>query len=162
MTAGEEFARALGFQSADIARLVRAKRAGEDINTGTVDAERANTRRLGRLLADAIRAERKGDMAKADSLREEFRTETQGIAERFQKDVESGNIAKGVKPPTSESIREAVMFDLYPEARINTYGKLKRRAILDARRDVLLSGEEDFPEMRDDQDEFDNQFEEEE
>lgn len=159
MTAGEQFARALGFQSADIARLVRAKRAGEEINTSTVDAERANTRRLGKLLADAIRAERSGDQGKADKLREEFSTELQGITEKFQKDIESGDIANGVKPPTSQSIREAVMFDLFPETRINSYGKLKRRAILDARRDVLLSGEEDFPEMEDDQEEFDNQFE---
>lgn len=159
MTAGEQFARAMGFQSADIARLVRAKRAGEEINTGTVDAERANTRRLGKLLADAIRAERSGDQGKADKLRQEFSTQLEGITEKFQKDIESGDIANGVKPPTSQSIREAVMFDLFPETRINSYGKLKRRAILDARRDVLLSGEEDFPEMQDDQEEFDNQFE---
>jgi hypothetical protein len=151
ITAGEEFARALGFQSADIARLVRAKRAGEDINTGTVDAERNNTRRLGKLLADAIRLERKGDNAGADKLRAEFETEAQSINEKFQKDIENGDIANGVKPPSSEALREAVMFDLYPETRINSYGKLKRSAILDARRDILLSGEEDFPDLQDDE-----------
>ena len=150
MTAGEEFARTLGFQSADIARLVRAKRAGEDISTGTAGAERNNTRRLGKLLADAIRMERKGDMAGAERLREEFGSEVRDISEQFQKDIESGNLEDGVKPPSSEALREAVMFDLFPETRIKSYGKLKRAAILDARRDLLLSGEEDFPDLQED------------
>ena len=154
ITAGEQFARTLGFQSADIARLVRAKRAGEEINTATAGKERNNTRRLGKLMADAIRLEQKGDLAGADKLRAEFESEIQGISEQFQKDIESGNLADGVKPPSNQALREAVMFDLYPETRINNYGKLKRAAILDARRDLLLSGEEDFPDlMEEDEDE---------
>jgi hypothetical protein len=153
ITAGEQFARTLGFQSADIARLVRAKRAGEEINTATAGKERNNTRRLGKLMADAIRLEQKGDLAGADKLRAEFESEIQGITEQFQKDIESGNLADGVKPPSSQALREAVMFDLYPETRINNYGKLKRAAILDARRDLLLSGEEDFPDLMDEEEE---------
>lgn len=153
ITAGEQFARVLGFQSADIARLVRAKRAGEEINTGTADKERNNTRRLGKLMADAIRLEQKGDLAGADKLRAEFEDEIQVISEQFQKDIESGNLANGVKPPSSQALREAVMFDLYPETRINNYGKLKRAAILDARRDLLLSGEEDFPDLMEEEEE---------
>jgi hypothetical protein len=43
------------------------------------------------------------------------------------------------------------MFDLYPDTRIKSYGKLKRAAILDARRDLLLTGEEDFPDLGDDE-----------
>ena len=153
ITAGEQFARTLGFQSADIARLVRAKRAGEEINTATAGKERNNTRRLGKLMADAIRLEQKGDTAAADKLREEFQSEVQSITEQFQKDIESGNLADGVKPPSSQALREAVMFDLYPETRISNYGKLKRAAILDARRDLLLSGEEDFPDLMDENEE---------
>jgi hypothetical protein len=153
ITAGMQFARTLGIQSADIARAVRAKRVGEEINTSTANAERNNTRRLGKMLADAIRLERKGDIATADKLREEFQSEVQGITERFQKDIESGNMEDGVKPPSSEALREAVMFDLYPETRINNYGKFKRAAILDSRRDILLSGEEDFPDLMEDEEE---------
>jgi len=153
ISAGEQFARVLGFQSADIARLVRAKRAGEEINTSTAGKERNNTRRLGKLMADAIRLEQKGDLAGADKLRAEFENEIQVISEQFQKDIESGNLADGVKPPSSQALREAVMFDLYPETRINNYGKLKRAAILDARRDLLLSGEEDFPDLMDEEEE---------
>ena len=152
ITAGEQLARALGFQSADIARLVRAKRVGEDINTSTSGAERNNTRRLGKLMADAIRLEQKGDEAGADKLRTEFQSEIQNITEKFQKDIQSGNLADGVKPPSSEALREAVMFDLYPETRINNYGKLKRAAILDSRRDILLNGEEDFTDLQDEED----------
>ena len=162
MTGGEMFARALGFQSADIARLVRAKRAGEEINTSTVDAERNNTRRLGKLLADAIRAERTGNTAKADSLREEFRSELEDISNKFTKDVEAGDLATGVKPPSSQSLREAVMFDLYPETRISSYGKLKRSAIRKAREDIMLVDEDELLNELDDQEEFDNQFDQEE
>jgi len=159
ITAGEQFARTLGFQSADIARLVRAKRAGEEINTGTAGKERNNTRRLGKILADAIRLEQKGDIAGADKLRAEFDTEIQSITDQFQKDIEGGNLADGVKPPSNQALREAVMFDLYPETRINNYGKLKRAAILDARRDLLLSGEEDFPDLMDEEEEEEDEDE---
>lgn len=160
ITMGERFARAAGFQSADIAREVRAKRAGEEINTSTQGAERNNTRRLGKMLADAIRAEQAGNQQKANGLREEFQTELARITEQFQKDIENGKMADGVKPPSSQALREAVMFDLYPETRINSYGKLKRRAISDAREAILLLPSED--EMEDeiaDQEQFDNQFE---
>jgi hypothetical protein len=157
ITAGEQFARTLGFQSADIARLVRAKRAGEEINTSTAGKERNNTRRLGKLMADAIRLEQKGDLAGADKLRAEFENEIQGISEQFQKDIEGGNLADGVKPPSNQALREAVMFDLYPETRISNYGKLKRAAILDARRDLLLSGEEDFPDLMDEEEDEDEE-----
>lgn len=153
ITAGMQFARTLGIQSADIARAVRAKRVGEEINTSTANAERNNTRRLGKMLADAIRLERKGDIAAADKLREEFQSEVQGITERFQKDIESGNMADGVKPPSSEALREAVMFDLFPETRINNYGKFKREAAREARDVILLSGEEDFPDLMEDEEE---------
>jgi hypothetical protein len=159
ITAGNQFARTLGFQSADIARLVRAKRVGEEINTATAGKERNNTRRLGKLMADAIRLEQKGDLAGADKLRAEFDTEIQSITDQFQKDIESGNLANGVKPPSNQALREAVMFDLYPETRISNYGKLKQAAILDARRDLLLSGEEDFPDL---QDEYEEEEEEDE
>lgn len=159
MTAGESFARALGFQGADIARLVRAKRAGEEINTGTRDAEARNTRRLSKMLADAIRLERKGDVAGAEALRAEFEGQVQEITDNFTKAIEEGDMATAVKPPSSEALREAVTYELYPEMRINSYAKIKRRAILDARRDILMSGEEDFPEMVEDQQQFDSQFE---
>ena len=159
MDAADYLGRALGFQSADIARLVRAKRAGEEINTGTRDAETRNTRRLSKMLADAIRLEQKGDQAGADALREEFATAVQEISDNFTAEVEAGNLATAIKPPSSESLREAVTYELYPEMRINSYGKIKRRAILDARRDILMSGEEDFPEMVEDQQQFDSQFE---
>lgn len=159
ITAGEMFARSLGFQSADIARRVRAKRAGEEINTSTVNAERNNTRRLGKLLADAIRAERAGNPAEAESLREEFRTEIQKISEQFSKDVEAGKLDSGIKPPSSQSLREAVMFDLYPDTRITSYGKLKRSAIQQAREDIMLIDEDELLEDVDNQEEFDSQFE---
>jgi hypothetical protein len=147
ITAGEQFARALGFQSADIARLVRAKRAGEEINTGTAGAERNNTRRLGKLMADAIRLEQKGDLAGADKLRAEFESEIQSISEQFQKDIESGNLADGVKPPSNQALREAVMFDLYPETRVESFNRLKREAAREARDVILLSGEDEFSDL---------------
>jgi hypothetical protein len=145
--------RTLGMQSADIAREVRAKRAGEEIDTSTSGPERSNTRRLGKMLADAIRLERKGDITAAEKLREEFQSEINGITERFQKDIESGNLAGGVKPPSSQALRQAVMFDLFPETRIQSYNKLKRAAIIEARGDILLDGEDEFSDLEDEDDE---------
>jgi hypothetical protein len=139
--------RTLGMQSADIARAVRAKRAGEEINTGTAGAERNNTRRLGKMLADAIRLEQKGDLAGSDKLRAEFDSEIQGITEQFQKDIESGNLADGVKPPSNQALREAVMFDLYPETRVESFNRLKREAAREARDVILLSGEDEFSDL---------------
>jgi hypothetical protein len=139
--------RTLGMQSADIARAVRAKRAGEEINTGTAGAERNNTRRLGKMLADAIRLEQKGDLAGSDKLRAEFDSEIQGITEQFQKDIENGNLADGVKPPSNQALREAVMFDLYPETRVESFNRLKREAAREARDVILLSGEDEFSDL---------------
>jgi hypothetical protein len=143
--------RTLGMQSADIAREVRAKRAGEEIDTSTTGPERSNTRRLGKMLADAIRFENKGDVAAADKIRAEFESEIQSITERFQKDIENGNLAGGVKPPSNQALREAVMFDLYPETRIKSYNKLKRAAIIEARGDILLDGEDEFSDLEDEE-----------
>lgn len=143
--------RTLGMQSASIAREVRAKRAGEEINTSTTGPERSNTRRLGKMIADAIRLERKGDTAGADKLREEFQSEVQSITEEFQKDIESGNMAGGVKPPSSQALREAVMFDLFPETRIQSYNRLKRAAISDVRDVILLGGEDEFSDLEEEE-----------
>jgi hypothetical protein len=96
------------------------------------------------MLADAIRLEQKGDLAGSDKLRAEFESEIQGITEQFQKDIENDNLAGGVKPPSNQALREAVMFDLYPETRIQSYNKLKRAAIIEARGDILLDGEDEF------------------
>jgi hypothetical protein len=157
ITAGEQFARALGFQSADIARLVRAKRVGEEINTGTAGAERNNTRRLGKLMADAIRLEQKGDLAGADKLRAEFESEIQSISEQFQKDIERGNLADGVKPPSNQALREAVMFDLYPETRVESFNRLKREAAREARDVILLDGEDEFSDLEEEDEDEDEE-----
>ena len=149
--------RTLGMQSASIAREVRAKRAGEEINTSTTGPERSNTRRLGKMLADAIRLERKGDTAGADKLREEFQSEVQSITEQFQKDIESGNMADGVKPPSNQALREAVMFDLFPETRIENFNKLKREAAREARDVILLGGEDEFSDLEDEDEEGDDE-----
>jgi hypothetical protein len=149
--------RTLGMQSADIAREVRAKRAGEEIDTSTSGPERSNTRRLGKMLADAIRLEQKGDLAGADKLREEFQSEINDITEQFQKDIANDNMAGGVKPPSSQALREAVMFDLFPETRIQNYNKLKQAAISEARDVILLGGEDEFSDLEDEDEEGDDE-----
>jgi hypothetical protein len=103
------------------------------------------------MLADAIRLEQKGDLAGADKLREQFQSEINDITERFQKDIESGNMAGGVKPPSNQSLREAVMFDLFPETRVENYNKLKREAAREARDVILLGGEDEFSDLEDEE-----------
>lgn len=143
MDLGEQIARSLGFQSASIARQQQAIRAGKEINESTRNAERNLTLRLSKLLADAIKAEDAGNTKKAEELRSKFDTEIEAASEKFQKDVEAGDMAKAVKPPSSQSIREAVMIELHPELRLNSVGKLKREAWLEAYRTITVEDKED-------------------
>lgn len=139
----EQLPRATGFQSADIARRQQARQAGTEISKGTQAAERRNTLRLGKMLADAVKAENAGQTAKAEKIRMEFEKEIQRIAGEFSKDVEAGNMAKAVKPPTSQTLREAMMAELYPGMKLDRVGKLKREAYIDAYRGIMVEEDED-------------------
>ena len=161
----EQLPRATGFQSADIARRQQARQAGTEISKGTQAAERRNTLRLGKMLADAVKAENAGQTAKAEKIRAEFEKEIQSISEEFAKDIEAGNMAKAVKPPTSQTLREAMMAELYPGMKLDRVGKLKREAYIDAYRDIMVEEDEDdlIPEeeeevMVEEEGEFDPAF----
>jgi hypothetical protein len=135
--------RGTGFQSADIARRQQARQAGTEISKGTQAAERRNTLRLGKMLADAVKAENAGQTAKAEKIRAEFEKEIQSISKEFAKDIEAGNMAKAVKPPTSQTLREAMMAELYPGMKLDRVGKLKREAYIDAYRGIMVEEDED-------------------
>ena len=62
-------------------------------------------------------------------------------------------MAGGVKPPSSQALREAVMFDLFPETRIQSYNKLKREAAREARDVILLGGEDEFSDLEEEDEE---------
>ena len=148
ISAGDQFLRSAGFQTADIARAVQAVRAGKEIATSTQNAERNVTLRLSKMLADAIRAEEAGNVKEGDRIRAEFDKDLEKVVANFQKEIEAGNMQDAVKPPSSMALREAVLLELYPEMRINSVGKLKRDAWLAAQRDILVEEDEDnlFPE----------------
>lgn len=152
---GQRFARGFGFQSALIAREQQAKQASKRVAEGTRNAQRANTIRLGKLLADAINAENKGDVKEAERIRAEFDRELQGIASEFQKKVEAGQLAKAVEPPTEQALRDAVMKELYPGMNLDNVGRLKREAWLDAMRTALVEDDEEdlIPEEVEEEDE---------
>ena len=139
----EQFARGFGFQSASIAREQQGIAAVKRIQESTRDAERNNTIRLSKILADAITAENKGNVAEAERLRSRFENEMEDIVDKFSKDVEAGKMGKAVKPPSEQTLRDAVIVELYPEMRINNVGKMKRQAALDARRDIEVEQDED-------------------
>jgi hypothetical protein len=139
----EMLPRGTGFQSADIARRQQARQAGTEISKGTQAAERRNTLRLGKMLADAVKAENAGQTAKAEKIRAEFEKEIQSISKEFAKDIEAGNMAKAVKPPTSQTLREAMMAELYPGMKLDRVGKLKREAYIDAYRGIMVEEDED-------------------
>lgn len=151
----EQFARGFGFQSASIAREQQGAAAGKRIQESTRNAERNNTLRLSKFLADAILAEKKGNVAEAERLRAQFQKELDGIVDAFQKDIEAGKMAKAIKPPSEQALREAVLVELYPEMRMNNVGKLKRQAWIDAMRTALVEDDnEDFiPDEEEEEDE---------
>jgi hypothetical protein len=139
----EQFARAAGFQSASIAREQQGRRASERIEKSTRNAERNNTLRLSKMLADAVVAENKGNAAEAERIRARFEQEMEVIVDKFQKDVDSGRMAKAIKPPSEQALREAVIIELYPDSKLNSAGKLKRQAMIDAMRTALVEDDRD-------------------
>ena len=139
----EQLPRATGFQSADIARLQQARQAEKQINESTRSAERKNTLRLGKMLADAIKAENAGQTAKAQKIRAEFEKEIQKISKEYAATIETGKLEDAVKPPTSQTLRMAVMAELYPGMKLDRVGKLKQQAIFDVYRGIMVEEDED-------------------
>lgn len=140
---GEQFARGFGFQSATLARRQQGAASAKRVAESTRNAERNNTLRLSKLLADAIAAEKKGNLKEGERIRAEFDKEMQGIVEEFQKDVEAGKLEKAIKPPSEQALKEAVMLELYPQMKLNSVGKLKRRAWIDTMRTALVEDNQD-------------------
>jgi hypothetical protein len=151
----EQFARGFGFQSASIAREQQGKQAAKRIEESTRNAERNNTVRLSKMLADAITAENKGNAAEAERIRARFEQEMEVIVDKFQKDVDGGRMAKAIKPPSEQALREAVIIELYPDSKLNSAGKLKRQAMIDAMRTALVEDDRDdlIPEEEEEEDE---------
>lgn len=149
---GEILARSFGFQSADIARRMQAKQAGKEIATATQTAERNNTLRLGKLLADAIKAGDAGDAKKAAELEKQVEKEIEEISLKFEEDINAGRMEKAVKPPSQQTLREAIMAELYPGMKLDNVGKLKRQAYIDAVRDIMVEEQEGNPYLEEEGD----------
>jgi hypothetical protein len=138
----EQLPRGTGFQSAGIARQMQARQAGKLIAESTRNAERNNTLRLGKLLADAIKAENAGDNAKAAKINAEFDKEMQLVSEKYEKEIDAGNFDGAVKPPTEQTLKNAMMAELYPGMKLDRVGKLKREAYIDAYRTIMVDDDE--------------------
>lgn len=139
----EMLPRGTGFQSADIARQQQAKMAAKQITESTRTAERNNTLRLSKLLADSIKASNAGQTAKAEKILLEFEKEIQLVSEKYEKEINAGNLDGAVKPPTSQTLKNAMMAELYPGMKLDRVGKLKRQAVMDAYRTILVEEDED-------------------
>jgi hypothetical protein len=139
----EQLPRGTGFQSAGIAREMQARQAAKEITESTRNAERNNTLRLGKMLADITKAENAGQSAKAEKIRAEFDRELQTIVNKFQKDIEAGNMEDAIKPPTSQTLKSAMMAELYPGIKLDRVGKLKEQAIIDVYRGIMVEEDED-------------------
>lgn len=153
----EQLPRGTGFQSARIAREMQAKQAGKLITESTRNAERNNTLRLGKLLADAIKAENAGDNAKAEKIRAEFEEKLQGIADKYVATIDAGNMDDAVKPPTEQTLKTALLSELYPGMKLDRVGKLKREAYIDAYRTILV--EDDEEDLIPEEDEYEDEEE---
>jgi hypothetical protein len=139
----EQLPRGAGFQSADIARRQQARQAGTEIAKATQNAERNNTLRLSKMLADAIKAEKAGDPKKAEAIRVKFGEEMNEIVKEFAAQIQAGNMAKAVKPPSEQTLKEAMMAELYPGMKLDNVGKLKKQAYIDAYRNIMVEDSED-------------------
>lgn len=155
----ESLKRSLGFQSADIARTMQAKQAEKEIKESTQTAQRNNTLRLGKLLADAIKAEKAGDTKKAEEIRAEFDREMGLIRDKFAEDVQAGRLDKAVSPPTEQTLKNAVMSELYPGMKLDRVGNLKKQAVIDAWQAIMVEEDEDdlIPDEEIEEEEDDNQ-----
>jgi hypothetical protein len=149
----ERFARGTGFQSASIAREQQARQAERRIEQSTLNAQRNNTLRLGKMLADAIAAEDKGNTAEAERIRAQFEVEIQAIADAAQKMVDAGKLDKVIMPPSEQTLKDAVMEELYPEMRLDNVGKMKREAVAKARQTLLVEDDEDDEDLFTDEEE---------
>lgn len=143
--AGEILARSLGFQSADIARSMQVKQATKEIKESTRNAERNNTLRLGKMLADSIKAQEAGNAKRAAEIEREFEKEIEAIALKFEEEINAGRMDKAIKPPSQQALREAIMAELYPNMNLDSVGKLKRQAYIDAVRDIMVEEQEGNP-----------------
>ena len=151
----EQLPRGTGFQSAGIAREMQAKQAAKEISESTRNAERNNTLRLGKLLADAIKAEKAGDPKKAEAIRVKFGEEMNEVVKKYVAQIQTGDLEDAVKPPTEQTLKSAVMAELYPGMKLDRVGKLKQQAVIDAYRGILVEEDEDdlIPDEEDDYDE---------
>jgi hypothetical protein len=138
----EQLPRGTGFQSADIAREMQARQAAKNVNESTRDAERRNTLRLGKLLADAVKADKAGQRAKAEKIRMEFDKEMQKISKEYAAEIQAGNMEDAIKPPTDQTLKKAIMAELYPGMKLDRVGKMKRPAIEDIYRTIRVEDEE--------------------
>jgi len=139
----EQLPRATGYQSADIAREMQAKTAAKEVSESTRNAERRNTLRLGKMLADITKAENAGNIAKAEKIRAEFDAEKQLITDEYQKQIDAGNEEDAIKPPTTQTLNNAMKAELYPGMKLDRVGKLKREAVEEVYRTILVEDDED-------------------
>jgi hypothetical protein len=139
----EQLPRGGGFQSARIAREMQARQARKLITESTRNAERNNTLRLGKLLADATRADNAGQSAKAEKIRIEFQKALELIFNNYQEEIAAGNMKEAVKPPTEQTLRNALMAELYPGMQLDRVGKLKRQAYEDVYQTIMVQDDED-------------------
>jgi hypothetical protein len=139
----EQLPRGGGFQSARIAREMQARQARKLITESTRNAERNNTLRLGKLLADATKADNAGQTAKAEKIRGEFEKEMELIINNYQKEIIAGNMKEAVKPPTEQTLKNALMAELYPGMQLDRVGKMKRQAYEDVYETIMVQDDED-------------------
>ena len=147
ITAGDQWARAFGLQSADLARLSAARTAEKDIAESTRNAERNLSLRLSKILAESLKAEEAGNLTQAARLRSEFEKKYEEAVSKFSAAIEESDakgdpmiMARAVRPPSSQTLNEGVLLELHPELSLNNRGKIKREAILRAR-DTIMAGE---------------------
>ena len=129
VTAGHVFAKSLGFNPTDFARIQAKDWMSQRLNYKTAGAEKRLRVRLAKQLALSIRARKDGDEAQGKDHLKKFKSiMREAIDEYSDPDVA---LESKVAPPSMDSLRDRALMMLNPKLSIMKMDKLKRRAGLD-------------------------------
>jgi hypothetical protein len=65
------------------------------------------------------------------------------VVKKYAAQIQTGNLEDAVKPPTEQTLKSAVMAELYPGIKLDRVGKLKQQAVIDAYRNIMVEEDED-------------------
>ena len=76
------------------------------------------------------------------ALEMEFDKEIQKISKEYGAELQKGNMEDAIKPPSDQTLKNAMMAELYPGMKLDRVGKLKRPAYEEIYKTIKVEDEE--------------------